>query len=688
MRKMKKFIAALLTGTMVLALAACGSTNDPKPTDVAKPTPTQSGEAGNTNTPEPTKPTTPQEIVTLVWGTHWVDGLDPHITDEITGEYKMDPAQRTARLAAEQAVLEQLGVKLEYVNMNTQEEVLQSEMAGRPVCDIATVWGGCESTLLSQNVVQNIDAYEHLFRENEEMGWMLYDKLYGHYYYMGDVCRFMQRWPLVYNATMLEEAGVENPNVLFEKGEWTWSKFQDLLEKIQAFYADNDTVEVYNTDFRFATLSAAYSNGANIYGAAGVGVQDQKMVDAVSFIQGLVNSGLMTFAIASWNELQPDWLNNCNRFNGSTTVFTDCADWVLGNGNSNGDSVGIVPWPRPDRLAVDSPEYKQAMTVSDSLCILKGVSEEKTELAIKTLMLYTKTYYCTLGGVDTYAEYQDKQGAAEAVKSKLDITNDTVVMDDGTTLGDLILSAYNYITKQVAVGSDVSDLMGLRVPWDDAIGTAYTKNTSYKTYIDENIAIFNEKINDMSKILNNDSFNDTVKPVVEFIKEPIVVPVGTKLTDAIWAEYIKCTDVGDGDIAVSEMKPEWNEGFDESIFAKAGYYNRAFKAKFFDKAGNNDHKTVSVYVFNPDNKVAPTYTLVETPAEIKQNTDVATIAWVGSFIETATDADGLDLSSNVKADLSTIDTTTPGEYNVVLTITDFAGNSTEVTVKVAVVAAE
>ncbi len=680
MRKMRKIVAAVLTGVMVLSMAACGKTDN-------KPTPSATPSQGAETTPETTKPADdPKKETTLVWGTHWVNGLDPHVVDEITGEPVMAAEQRTARLAAEKAVLEQLGVKFEYVQMATEKDVLTSEMAGRPICDIATVWGGCESTLLKQNVVQNLDAYEHLFRENEEMGWMLYDKLYGHYYMMGDVCRFMQRWPLVYNIDMIKEAGVENPNVLFEKGEWTWSKFKELLTQLKAAYADNDTIDVYNTDFRMATLSAAYSNGAYIYGAAGVGAADQKMVDAVDFMQGLINDGLLTFQIASWNELQPDWLNNCNRFNGSTTVFTDCADWVLGQGNQNGDAVGIVPWPRPDRLAIDSPEYRQCMTVSDSLCILKGVSEEKTELAIKALMLYTKTYYCTLGGVDTYAQYQDKQGESVAADYKLDITNATEVDKDGTTLGDLILSAYNYITKAVAVGSDVSDLMGLRVTWDDAVGTAFTQKTSYKTYIDENIGKFNQVLKEMEDINNKGGFNDTVKPVVEFIKEPIVVPVGTKLTDAIWADFIKCTDVGDGDIAVSEMKPEFNEGFTEDIFKTAGYYNRAFKARFYDKAGNFDHKTVSVYVYNPDNKVAPTYTLVENPAAIKKDTEVEKIAWAGAFIATAEDADGLDVSANVKADLSTIDTTTAGEYNVKLTIADFAGNTTEVTVKVTVVA--
>ena len=64
----------------------------------------------------------------------------------------------------------------------------------------------------------------------------------------------------------------------------------------------------------------------------------------------------------------------------------------------------------------------------------------------------------------------------------------------------------------------------------------------------------------------------------------------------------------------------------------------------------------------------------------------ANINWANDFVEAATDKDGLDLKSKVVADLSEIDTTTAGTYNVAITVTDYAGNEATQTIEVQVVA--
>ena len=65
------------------------------------------------------------------------------------------------------------------------------------------------------------------------------------------------------------------------------------------------------------------------------------------------------------------------------------------------------------------------------------------------------------------------------------------------------------------------------------------------------------------------------------------------------------------------------------------------------------------------------------------NTETSGINWK-DFVESAVDVDGLDVSDNITADLSQLDTTTPGAYEVVLTVADFAGNESSITVEVTV----
>ncbi len=709
-KQLRKLTAAVLSAAMIFALTACGEqpaentatpTSAPKATEAAAtqaPEPTKAQESQGetpaaTATPVPTE--APKEIVTLKWGTHWVQGLDPHYVDEVTGEYVMASDQREARYAAEEACLEQLGVKFEYVQYadDTRVSLLQSVMAGNPVCDLAVLWGGSENTILAQNIVKNLDDYAYLFEENESMGWMLDAPIYGHHYLLSDVVRFMPRWPLCYNITMVEAVDSlkdENgntiyPNTLFDEGKWTWSAFKDYLEKVDAYYKSNDDIDAYYTDTRFATLSAAYSAGAAIYGADGLGVESQAMKDAWNYIDSLLDAGLITVELYD-DGFTPGWCWSADHLQRGVTVFADTADWLI-NGAASGcaereESIGIVPWPRPDSMAFDDEAYRQVMTVGDSICILKGVSDERTELALKALMLYTEVYNCELGGVDTFAEYLEAASVQQAAAYGFDIFHEKI--------GDSVLESFQYLTEKVQGGNDMSDLLGFRVIWDDIIGKSYfgvDGFASYDTSVAQNINLFTDKISEMEAILSSTGFNDNVKPTASH-NDPVAVPVGTKEGDDIWAQFISATDNVDGDLPLTACKFEWNEGFSEDIFNTPGYYHRAFKARFYDNAGNNDYNTISVYVYDPNNKTAPVVTVAETLPTVELNADVSSIKWAGegAFILSAVDTDGVDVSANVTPDLSTLDTSTAGTYDVKLTVTDFAGNTTEVTVKVSVAA--
>lgn len=702
----KSVIAMLMMACMLFGLTACGggTTNTPDPT------PTQAVENpddGNV-TPEPTAeptPAEPKEVVTIRYGTHWVNGLDPHFTDEVTGEYVMAADQREARYAAEQAIYDEYGVVFEYIGFgDTLQVLLQSVMANDPVCDIAVIWGGAEDDILAQNVLQKLDDYQYIF-EDPEYSWMFLDKLYGNHYYLTDVVRFNQRWPLVYNIDLIEEAGLENPSVTFANGNWTWSTFKQLLTELDAYYANDDTISAYLTDHRFSVLSAIYTAGGAIYGNDGLSVTSDGTKKGVAFIEELIDAGLLTEqGVEFGSDNDPDWTANCEVFRTGGTCFTDHADWLIGWSGSTaaerGESIGIVPWPRPDDMPLDSEDYRQVITLGDSVGILKGVDPETTELALKAYALYTKVYYTTLAGVDSMAEYKENYIAQQAVTYSIDIFHENY--------GDAILESFSYITDQMDNGSDYADMLGFRGDFDSLVGKSiYGVDgvASYDVAIEANLNMFKETEDEMTALLASGKLNDTIAPVVTTLKEPVAVPAGTKMTDAIWSEYIQANDSIEGILSFDNFDPIFtsndvthtsspiydakvNRVHSEEDLMTPGFYNRMFRAYFFDSFGNRGYKTISVIVYDPNNTEKPVITVWDAPMYISLGADVNTLTWIGSeynaAIKTAVDADGLDLSGNVRADLSTLDSSTQGTYDVKITVTDYVGNTAEVTVQVIV----
>jgi hypothetical protein len=91
-----------------------------------------------------------------------------------------------------------------------------------------------------------------------------------------------------------------------------------------------------------------------------------------------------------------------------------------------------------------------------------------------------------------------------------------------------------------------------------------------------------------------------------------------------------------------------------------------------------------VIVYDPANTTAPTLTVVAELPTIAMDADASTIDWT-AFVETAADANGLDLKALVVADVSVLDTSMPDLYPVTLSVTDYAGNTTTVDIEVEVV---
>lgn len=712
MRK-KQLGALLMSACMVASMTACGGGDEKEPT----PTPTQAaspteGTTEPTPTPTPTEATEPTgeaeptpteeanvpqgDPVVIRYGTHWVNDLDPNHVDEVSGDYTMKETERQAALAALAAVKEQLNVEFEFIqySANTTEELMTSVLAGNPVCDLALIWGGAEGTVLAQNVLQQLDNYAYIF-EGEETSWMFYDKLYGHNYLMSNVIRYKQRWPLIFNISMIEKVDslkdangkTITPMDHYLNGTWTWSTFTDYLTKIQAYYANTaapdgtvyDTIQAYETDHRFAGLSAMYSAGGAIYGNSGLEPDSEASIKGVQYIEDLFEKKLMVDPGVYDDGFTPQWTTAASDFGAGACVFTDCPDWWIGGVASSaadrGEIIGIVPWPREDSLSVDDPEYSQAITLGDSVGVLKGVSPEKTELALKAYAVYWTEYYKALGGVDSVVKYKEESALTQLRDMGMDVFHEEY--------GDKILECFLAIGDKLV--NDYGDLLGIRETWDGVIGKSLyglEGMSSYDVAVKANMNLFTNVTSNMESILASNEVHDNQPPAVD--GSTAVFAAGIDPSTIVWSEHFTAKDSVDGELDMTKAEYKVSDSVD---FATPGSYGDAVEAKISDAAGNTGSKKIKVIVYNPNNTTAPTVTAKAELPTVALDTDTTTINWK-DYIESAVDADNIDVKDTVAADLSELDTTTAGTYNVVLTVTDYAGNTGSVTVAVEVVAAE
>lgn len=681
-------LVMLLTISMFSGCSKSGGKTDETETvatnETAEPTAKPSEVADVTVTEEPT---------VIRWGWHNMKSFDPYKVDEVTGEYTMAEADRQAALAALAKVKEELNVEVEFVQytQDVRSELITSVLAGNPIVDIACMWGGSESTILAQNILQELDDYQSLY-EDPEYSWMMYDKVYGHNYFFSWKQTFYQRWPLVYNISMIEKVDSlkdENGNTiyptdLFFEGKWTWNTFKDYLSKIQTYYANvaapegsiYDKVKAYETDWRFAALSATYSAGGSIYGSNGLEVNGPAAIKAAKYIADMKDSGIMVDPGTYSDGFIPQWTRGGQDFQNGATVFTDCPDWwITGSASAaadRGEAIGIVAWPRPDDMAFEDENYRQVVTVGDSAGILKGVSPEKTKKALEFWRLYWKTFYEVYGSVDSVVNFKEEASAAKAAAAGFDIFNEKY--------GDDVLKSFQYIAGK-SVGNDYSDLIGVRGTWDVILGKGLygiDGTPAYDVAIEASMDQFSKVISNMETILSSNDIRDNIAPSLEVI-ETIALPVGTDPTTITWASYFKSEDAVEGilDTTTGTYDPS---GVDFSI---AGVYS-GLVASIKDGSGNENKKTVSVSVYDPSNTTPPVITVVEEYRTIKVDEDTSKIAWKGDFIASAVDTNGIDVVSKLTADLSDLDTTTPGEYDVLITVVDFAGNESSVTLTVEV----
>ncbi len=653
------------------------------------------------------------DVTTIYIGTHAQGEDDPTWVNSVTGEPSMSPDRLRAANEALATVKEELGVDIKWKAWphGVTQDILQTVLANDPYCHIAILSNGFQGRVMPQNVLQPLDNYMDIFEDDPDAEWIKMGKTFGNYYLLNRDLLYITDWPITFNINMIENVPaltkngeVQYPSVLWKKGEWTWSTFEKYLSDIQSYYMskkspEGNAIVPFNTSYSYTILQALHSNGAYMYDGNSMAFDTPEAIEAAEYLDRLMTKGLVSCSSSTFGKSANNgYLNAVEAFRKGESVFTNCARWRMGASSTTlaerGESMGIIFFPRPDKLAADDPKYEIAISCADSVGLLRGFDEAESRLALEAYKLYKIEFYKNLGRVNSIEEYRDTMAPNEAIQFGIDIFHPAI--------GDDNLEIFKYLGSlpENEYGEAMNLLWAYTVDIFGASVYGVGGSPKYAIAVEAKKESIFDKMQIIADALKSDGAMDAVAPSISQVEgnKPIVFGQGTKASSINWTEIFKASDNVDGDYELKQeggkilLRPIAEEGeeqveeftagrvsvnFSAIDFNTVGTYTDAIEVKVTDSFGNEATKKFTAYVYDHNNTVPPTLTMKEEYEELALNTDTSTVDWAGKFVETAEDVNGINLSGYVSADVSELDVTKAGTYNVTVYVVDFAGNRTE-----------
>ena len=271
-------------------------------------------------------------------------------------------------------------VTIEYQNLTyvgIQESLNTSILAGTPDCDIYLV-----DTFLGVPAVMNgyaLDLKTVLPADSD----IFTDKLVMNYLDLGDGAAYMMTpvaaqaqvgstYPLMFNLQMIQDANLEDPRDLYEKGEWTWDKFAEYCQALTKDTNGDGIIDVYGFGGYQQEWfeSMLMSNGTYVAMNGTENFSSPEVTEVLQFMQDMYVTYNCAYPYAA--ESASDVMRFIYR--DGKCAFSPGAAWILGSYadyNWDGSAAStlefdmvFVPWPvgpsgnqETNRMKITNGEY-------------------------------------------------------------------------------------------------------------------------------------------------------------------------------------------------------------------------------------------------------------------------------------------------------------------------------------------
>lgn len=369
-KKCRKMIAILLCMVMVLSLAACGKKDEKNKAATSDGTVEETkdnevvvDEKAEIEEAEEAVTTTVEEEVYqsfdfggrtikvgLWWDYYYTSDHkdisdDPGLSNAETAQMKLDNVRR---------IEEKYNCKIQFVNLGWEgiiESINTSIMAGTPECDvyltdlqfgIPAVQNGLAIDISSLGA-DKLDVFNDkvVLKPLEAMG--------GTYLFAEQGLPTNGIY-LGYNKTMTDSLGLEDPQELYEKGEWTWEAFEKYCKAGTQDTNGDGTTDVYGFGGSFIDSINGFvlNNGGTIAATQTEGLSSKNVTEVLDLMDQIYNKDQ---SARPWNA--DDWNDNLLAWSDGKVMFWTAQAWTLKQEADAAVSAGaelpfeyhVVPYP-------------------------------------------------------------------------------------------------------------------------------------------------------------------------------------------------------------------------------------------------------------------------------------------------------------------------------------------------------
>lgn len=349
MTKTKRVLAMSLASAMALTMFGCSGGSSSKNVD-ATGDGNESKDASDNN---PTGVSGGDTLRSIQIGTWFEEYYTSDHSDVYDNAQVTDIEQAEMQLANMREIEEKYNIELHIKNLTwdgTIQSINTSILAGTPDADVyqADLQFGVPAVLkgYAQAIQDYAPADSDIFTDQTVMTYLHIEGTDEDYLFQ-PVSNSTDSYCLAFNMDMIKAHNLDNPQDLYDKGEWTWDKWMEYMKILTEDTDGDGAIDVWGYGGYWTNLLSylLMSNNTDIAATSEQHLDSPATLEVIQFIDDMYNKEGVA---KPWSDT---WEDNEKCYTTQQVAFWTSACWIMQSyGDPDPDKisfeVGVVPWPR------------------------------------------------------------------------------------------------------------------------------------------------------------------------------------------------------------------------------------------------------------------------------------------------------------------------------------------------------